>query len=55
MVLDALSEIARQEWFRMAELRLYVRLMEEDFIAMPNQLDPHPPLHPGQSAQLDWE
>ena len=31
----------------MAELRPYVRLVEQDFMVMSNHLEPHLPLHPG--------
>lgn len=36
MKLNPLGEIARQEWFKTAELRPYVELYEDEFVVMPN-------------------
>jgi putative transposase len=38
MKLSPLGEIARQEWFRSAEIREEIRLFEDEFIVMPNHL-----------------
>ncbi len=38
MHLNPLGEIARDEWFRTAQLRPYVELFEEEFIVMPNHI-----------------
>ncbi len=36
MELNELGKIARDEWFKTAELRPYVELFEDDFVVMPN-------------------
>ena len=36
MVLSEIGKIARNEWFKTAKLRPYVKLYEEEFIIMPN-------------------
>lgn len=36
MVLNDIGKIAREEWFKTAELRPYVRLYEDEFVIMPN-------------------
>lgn len=36
MVLNELGEIARHEWFKTAELRPYVELIDDELIVMPN-------------------
>jgi REP element-mobilizing transposase RayT len=38
MALNALGEIAKQEWFRTSELRGTVRLYEDEFVVMPNHV-----------------
>jgi putative transposase len=38
MVLNALGQIAKNEWFRTAELRPYIALFEDEFITMPNHI-----------------
>ena len=36
MVLNNAGKIARQEWFKTAELRPYVKLYDDEFVIMPN-------------------
>jgi REP element-mobilizing transposase RayT len=36
MVLNDAGKIARDEWFKTAELRPYVKLLEDEFVIMPN-------------------
>src|SRR5690349_19779420 len=36
MILNDAGKIARQEWFKTAELRPYVKLYEDEFVIMPN-------------------
>jgi len=36
MVLNETGKIARDEWFKTAEIRPYVRLYEDEFVIMPN-------------------
>jgi REP element-mobilizing transposase RayT len=36
MVLNDIGNIARDEWFKTAELRPYVKLHEDEFVIMPN-------------------
>src|SRR5262245_47862400 len=36
MVLNDAGKIARDAWFKTAELRLYVKLFEDEFVIMPN-------------------
>ena len=36
MILNETGKIARDEWFRTAELRPYVKLYEDEFVIMPN-------------------
>jgi REP element-mobilizing transposase RayT len=36
MVLNDAGKIAREEWFKTAELRPYVKLYEDEFVIMPN-------------------
>ena len=36
MVLNDIGKIARDEWFKTAELRPYVKLYEDEFMIMPN-------------------
>src|SRR5688572_18942554 len=36
MVLKDIGKIARDEWFKTAELRPYVKLYEDEFVIMPN-------------------
>ena len=38
MRLNALGEIVREEWFKTAELRPYVRLHDDEFVIMPNHI-----------------
>lgn len=38
MELDALGEIVREEWFKTAVVRPYVRLYEDAFVVMPNHI-----------------
>lgn len=38
MELDALGEIVREEWFKTALVRPYVRLYEDEFVVMPNHI-----------------
>ncbi len=38
MRLNALGDVVRDEWFRTAELRPYVRLDEREFVVMPNHI-----------------
>ncbi len=38
MHLNALGKIAQDEWFRTSRLRLYVKLLEDEFIVMPNHI-----------------
>jgi putative transposase len=38
MELSPLGEIAREEWFRTAQLRPYVNLFEDEFVVMPNHV-----------------
>ena len=36
MILNELGQIARSEWFKTAELRPYVELIDDEFVIMPN-------------------
>ena len=36
MILNDVGKIARDEWFKTAELRSYVKLYEDEFVIMPN-------------------
>ena len=36
MILNETGKIARDEWFKTAELRPYVELFEDEFVVMPN-------------------
>jgi REP element-mobilizing transposase RayT len=38
MQVNDLGRIVRQEWFRTAELRTYVELLEDEFVVMPNHI-----------------
>lgn len=38
MVLNNAGKIAREEWFKTAELRSYVKLFEDEFVIMPNHV-----------------
>jgi len=38
MHLNPLGEVARDEWFRTAQLRSYVELFDDEFIVMPNHI-----------------
>ena len=38
MVLNKFGEIARHEWFKTAELRPYVELINDELIVMPNHM-----------------
>jgi REP element-mobilizing transposase RayT len=38
MQLNELGKIARDEWFKTAQLRPYVTLFEDDFVVMPNHV-----------------
>jgi REP element-mobilizing transposase RayT len=38
MHLNALGIIARDEWFRTAQIRPYVELFQDEFVVMPNHI-----------------
>ena len=38
MALNEFGEIVREEWFKTAQVRPYVRLYEDEFVVMPNHI-----------------